>query len=371
MTKQVWDVVRSATTVTQQIQSMQYSTGRRTQFDSWSPGYLTFTIKNDNGQANNYDLNDRIILTAVGSGWYQWFYVQEILYNDLGGDGNGSTATIICTDLLGRLGRVQVFEKSLASAGTLAQIDTAFNSLMPTGTAIVINGNGDSTAAADSSYTGTALNRLNLNMTTEQGWLTLIENGLVLVSRTTLADLAPPVVTFARQTTVLDVYQMGYSDIKRIALGSNYLNNCTVTPPVAAAQNETDTAGVAAYGTYGAEFATVDNTGSQALSFAQWQVYSRSDPDQLSFQITVSDTANDLVWLFNTIGSSEAIVSVKYRNPGDATTYTSTQIIQGWSMTITPSKTDMEIFTSPLTYTNFFTLDSATFGVLDTSRLGW
>ena len=371
MTKQVWQVERDATDVTNQIESLQYFTGRRTQFDSWSPGSLVFTIHNDNGEANGYDLNDKIILTAVGTDFYQWFYVQEVLFDDRGGDGGGSSATIVCTDLLGRLGRISVFEQSLPSAGTLAQIDTAFNSLMPTGTAIVINGNGDSTAAADSSYTGTALNRLNLNMTTEQGWLTLIEDGLVLVSRTTLADLAPPVVTFARQTTVLDVYQMGYSDIKRIALGSNYLNNCTVIPPTAAQQNATDATGVSTYGTYGAEFATVDNSQAQALSFAQWQVQSRSDPDQLSFQITVSDTANDLVWLFNTIGSSEAIVSVEYRNPGSPTDLTSTQIIQGWSMTVTPAKTDMEIFTSPLTYTNFFTLDSATFGVLDTSRLGW
>ena len=369
MTKQVWQVERFSTDVTNQIESLQYFTGRRTQFDSWSPGSLVFTIHNDNGEANGYDLNDKIILTASGSGWYQWFYVQEVLFNDRGGDGGGSSATIVCTDLLGRLGRISVFEQSLPSAGTLAQIDTAFNSLMPTGTAIVINGNGDSTAAADSSYTGTALNRLNLNMTTEQGWLTLIENGLVLVSRTTLADLAPPVVTFARQTTVLDVYQMGYSDIKRIALGSNYLNDCTVTPPVAAQQNTSNASGVASYGTYGAEFSTVDNTGSQALSFAEWQVYSRSDPDELSFQITVSDTANDLVWLFDTIGSSEAIVSVEYRNPGSPTDLVSLQIMQGWSMTVTPAKTDMEIFTSPLTYTNFFTLDSATFGILGGSAV--
>jgi hypothetical protein len=50
---------------------------------------------------------------------------------------------------------------------------------------------------------------------------------------------------------------------------------------------------------------------------------------------------------------------------------TSAQIIQGFSMSVTPSRTDVEVFTSPLTYTNYFTLNSATLGVLDTSRLGW
>ena len=371
MTQQVWSIYKFTTDKTSDVMSFTYSTGRRTQFDSWAPGGLVLTIRNDNQQANGYDLNDKIILTAVGTNFYQWFYVQEVLYNDLGGEGKGSTASVICTDLLGRLGRIQVFEQAIASAGTCVQIQTAFNSLMPSGTAIVINGDGDSTAAADASYSGTALNRLNLNMTTEQGWLTVIEDGLILVSRSDLADLAPPVITFARQTTVLDVYQMAYSDIKRIALGQNYLNTCTVNPPVAASQNAKKNSGIATYGTYGAEFSTVDDSAAQALSFAQWQVQSRDDPDELSFEISVSDTTNDLSWLFNTIDSSQCIVTVSYKNPGSNTTLTSKQIMQGFSMSVNPSRTNMEIYTSPLTYTNYFTLNSATLGVLNTSRLGW
>jgi len=369
MTKQVWQVVRTVTDVTAQIQSMQYSTGRHTQFDSWSPGFLNFTIKNDSEQADNYELNERITLTAVGTDFYQYFYVQEVLFNDLGGDGGGSTATIVCTDLLGRLGRISVFEQSLVSAGTVQQIVDEFSSLTPSGTTIFNVSNGDSTAAADASYTGTALNRLNLNMTTEQGWLSVTDLGVYLFGRSDVADLGPAAITFAR--TASGSFQFGYSDIKRIALGSNYLNDCTVTPPVAAAQNQTDSTGVAAYGIYGAEFATVDNTAAQAKSFAQWQVKSRANPDQLSFQISVSDTANNLKELFDNIYLNLPIVIVSFKKPGNAATFTKTQIMQGFSMSITPSRTDMEIFTSPLSYTNFFTLNSDTLGVLDTSRLGW
>jgi len=369
MTKQVWKVERFSTDVTSQIQSMQYSTGRRTQFDSWSPGSLVLSIKNDNGQANGYDLNDKIILTAVDTDFYQWLYVQEVLFNDLGGDGQGSTATVICTDLMGRLGRISVFELAISSAGTIAQLDTAFSGLMPSGTYLSNFNDGDSTAAADSSYTGTALNRLNLNMTTEQGWVSVTDENIYLYGRADIDDFAPAVITFAREAS--GIYQLGYSDIKRIALGSNYLNTCTAIPPTAAQQNAENASGVSTFGTYGAEFATVDNSQAQALSFAEWQIYSRSDPDELSFQISVSATANDLTEMFNNIYLNNAIVDVSYKKPGNATTFTTTQIMQGWSMTVTPAKTDMEIFTSPLTYTDFFTLDSATFGVLDTSRLGW
>jgi hypothetical protein len=368
MTQQVWQVERGATDVTSQIQSMSYFTGRRTQFDSWGPGSLVLSIKNEAGQADAYNLNDVITLTSGGGGFYQLLFVQEVIYNDLGSTGAGSTATIICTDLLGRMGRIQVFEEPITSTNTMIQLFNEFNSLMPTGTSINVNGDGDSIAAADT-YTGTVLNRLNLNMVTEQGWLSVTDIGVYLYARSRVDDLAPGAITFAR--TASGSYQIAYSDIKRIALGQNYLNTCTVIPPVAAQQNSTSSGGVATYGYYGAEFATVDNSATQAKSFAQWQVQSRDDPDELSFQISVSDTANDITSLLNEIYLNQPIVTVSYKKPGDATTYTSSQIIQGWSMAITPSATYMEIFTSPLTYTNFFTLNSATFGVLNTSRLGW
>lgn len=371
MTRQVWQVQRFSTDVTSQILSMQYSTGRQTQFDSYSPGSLVLTIKNDAGQANSYDLNDRIILTATGTSFYQWHFVQEVLFNDLGSDGVGSTATVICTDVLGRLGRGQVFEKKIVSDTTLAQIDTAFCSLMPTGTDFYFaGGSGVSIAAADDAYSGSGLNRLNLNILTEQGFIAVTDIGIYLYGRDDVYNFTPT-ITYARSSS--GSFQFGYSDIKRIALGSNYLNTCTVTPPVAPAQNANDSTGVTNFGTYGAEFSTVDDTGSQALSFAQWQVLTRSDADQLSFQISVSDTANDLTEFFNSLFTIEPAVTVSYRNPGSPTTLTSNQLMQGFSMTVTPAQTDIQINTSPSvsSYLDFFILNSGTNGVLNSSSLGW
>ena len=370
MTKQVWQVERLSTDVTDQIQSMQYFTGRRTQFDSWSPGSLVFTIRNNNGQANGYDLNEKIILTAVGTDFYQWFYVQEVLFNDVGGNGNGSTAIVICADLVGRSGRLQVFEEDIPTDQTIKQLADAFNSLFPTGTGFTYIGGGDSIAAAQDDYTGTVLNRLNLNMLTEQGWLGCTDERIYLYSRSEIFNFTSG-ITYAR--TASGSFQFGYADIKRIALGSDYLNTCTVTPPVAPAQNSTDSTAVGLYDTYGTEFATVDDTGSQALSFAQWQVLTRSNPDELSFQLTISDTANDLTEFFNSVWANEPVVTVSYQNPGSPTNLTSTQITQGFSMTITPSRTNVEVYTSPnnISYMTFFTLDSGVNGVLNTSELGW
>ena len=361
MTQQVWAVYRNSVDITTEVMSMNYNTGRQTQFDSWSPGSLVFTIRNESGQADAYSLNDDIVIEAVGAGFDQRLYLQEILYNDLPGTGAASTATIVCTDLLGRLGRTQVFEQYLNSTNTLQQIDDEFGPLMPTGTSIIISGPGDSVAQAET-YTGTALNRLNLNMVTEQGWLAVTDIGIYLYARSNVDDLAPGQIVFAREISGL--YQLAYSDIKRIALGPNYLNTCTVTPPTAAAQNASDSDGITAYGYYGSEIASVDDTAAQAEGLATWQVYSRSNPAELSFQISVNDLVNDLGTLFTEIYANQPVVTVGYQQPGSSVNFVSSQIMQGWSMTVTPAATYMEIFTSPLTYTNFFTLNSATFGRL-------
>jgi len=370
MTRQVWQIQLGATDKTSQVESFTYSTGRQTQFDSWGPGSLVLTILNNNGQANAYDLNDKIILTATGTSFYQWFYVQEVLFNDLAGNGKGSTATIICNDLVGRLGRIQVFEQDIPTDQTIKQLADAFNSLFPSGTGFTYLGGGDSIAAAEDDYTGTALNRMNLNMLTEQGWLGCTDERIYLYSRSEV-EVFTSSITFARSAS--GSFQLGYSDIKRIALGSDYLNTCTVTPPVAPAQNAQNSTGVGFYDTYGTEFATVDDTGSQALSFAQWQVLTRSDPDELSFQISISDTANNLTEFFDSVYSNEPVVTVSYQKPGSGTNFNSTQIMQGFSMTVTPARTDIQVFTSPnnISYLTFFTLNSATNGVLDTSTLGW
>jgi hypothetical protein len=160
MTRQVWTIEKFSTDKTADVMSFTYSTGRRTQFDSYAPGSLVLTIRNESGQANGYNLNDKIILTAVGTSFYQWHYVQEVLFNDEPGTGAGSTATIICTDLLGRLGRIQVFEEAIASAQTLAQISTVFSPLLPESKNYICFGDtlgwpgafGESTAAADASW---------------------------------------------------------------------------------------------------------------------------------------------------------------------------------------------------------------------------
>ena len=65
------------------------------------------------------------------------------------------------------------------------------------------------------------------------------------------------------------------------------------------------------------------------------------------------------------------VVQLNYRIPGAGSDTSVQTVIEGWNLNITPAQTRWTLYLSPLTYYQFFTLDSSTLGILDTSRLGW
>jgi hypothetical protein len=105
-------------------------------------------------------------------------------------------------------------------------------------------------------------------------------------------DLLPATITFAREAS--GDFQIGYSSIERIQLGTNFVNTSTVIPPVAVAQTAVDAASVALYGTYGQTLSTVDYDATQALGLAEWIAASRSDPTILQFVIKFDNLTQDL-----------------------------------------------------------------------------
>jgi len=364
MAKTNWSFYSPSTlTFTSKVLSASYTTGRATQYDTYSPGGLTITIDNSANYVANFDLADSIRLTdnLVGAVFEQYFWISSIELHDEGNTGMGSTAVLHCTDLLGRLGRTQVFEQALTGQPTLDQIFNEFNSLVPSSSFIFAVSPGDSTAAGLASFTGTVLDRINLNMATEQGLLVQFSTDLYLFARSDLAS-SFSALTFDRTTS--GTYQIGYSSLQRSGIGENYINAFTVTPTVATPQNAINTVGQSTYGIYTGELATVDNTTAQALSLAQWMTYSRSDPADLSFTITFNDLTNDMTGFYQELSTQNFGVTVKYKVPGGSTTITDYQLIQGWGMEMTPEQTTFTVFTSPLTFYNYFTLDSATNGIL-------
>jgi hypothetical protein len=65
------------------------------------------------------------------------------------------------------------------------------------------------------------------------------------------------------------------------------------------------------------------------------------------------------------------VLPLEYKIQGSATTYSVQSVIEGLEISMTPEMTSFNAYLSPAIYYQFFILNNATFGVLNTSRLGW
>ena len=373
-----WRNVTTSSTFTDSVRNCSYSTGRISPVDQYNPGSLLITITNDNNEAAGFTLNDKVRFRlehgTFADTYYHTFWVQEIVFNDTPGNQNNSTATIVCTDLLGRLGRAQVFGKSMPQAKTITQLTTAFTVDLPSGADMPATYAGTSTASAktaatNGTYTGTVANRINLNMVTEQGILWQNQTQMVLIGRDDIASLATSTIDLGPESPYYS-----YTDIQRIALGTDFLNSVTVSAEGLDAVNSTDAASVLAYDIYGGTLSTVDFDATQQTGSAAWQVFSRSDPTQLTFTITMTSMAatdvNEIVrrlWQ----ASPELFAFVYYRKPGDATLIQYLCQFQGFSLYTTPAETTFTFNLAPASFTGVFTLDSNVFGILDQNILSF
>ena len=373
-----WRNVTTSSTFTTSVQNCSYSTGRQSSVDQWTPGSLLITITNTANEAAGFTLNDKIRFrlehAASADTYYHTFWVQEIIFNDNPGNQNASTATIVCTDLLGRLGRAQVFGKSMPQARTITQLTTAFTTDLPGGATMPTTYTGTSTASArtavtNGTYTGTVANRLNLNMVTEQGIVWQNQTQILLIGRDDIASLATSTIDLGPESPYYS-----YTDIQRIALGTDFLNTVTVSPEGLDAVGSTDAASVLAYDIYGGTLATVDYNATQATGSASWQVFSRSDPTQLTFTITMTSMAasnvNEIIrrlWK----ASPELFAFVFYRKPGNSALIQYLCQFQGFSLYTTPAETTFTFSLAPASFTGVFTLNSNVFGILDQNILSF
>ena len=132
---------------------------------------------------------------------------------------------------------------------------------------------------------------------------------------------------------------------------------------------------VSSYGAQGFTVSTVDSTTTQALGLAEWLANTLSDVTKQRFVVTFTDSAQSLsdanfsLFLYNI--SQKLPTNLTYRVPGSGSDTTEKVICEGISVSANPSETTITAYLTPLTYYQFFTLDSTNLGILDTSRLGW
>lgn len=380
MTKIAWQIGnnRTATYYQNIILSVSYQYGRQGYLDNYAGQSISITIKNQANESANFQLNDWIdLLGDLGPyrAYYQSFWVTSISYDDYPGNTGLSTATITASDAMHRLGRVLGKGDTLSPGTTGSQIESmdTKSSWPPDITTFSFETNSQASAAT---VTNSWNNQINLLQTTEKG-IVSYSNGRAIrfYGRGKINTLKDNTPSLTRTATVTNI---GYQTFSRLGYGTTFVNSAEITPVGLGTSTGVNTASVSLYGQNGITQSTVDANATQAQGNADWTATALSDATVLRFECGFSDVSQDesrlLAFLQNVTGYgivASVATDLVYRVPGAGSDTTVEVLVEGWSLNITPEQTNFNFYLSPLTYYQFFTLNSTTLGILDTSRLGW
>ena len=377
MPKILWQLKRSVPSlvdVTDSVMSFSYAQGRQNYLDQYSGGTLSVTLKNQANIAQYFTFNSVWILDDNDYTGEQYFWCQDVTFNDYPGNTGLSTITVSLVDVLARNGRNVVSSVVLAQTDTIDQLQDLWRTAPYQIGDFDGSGPGNSTAAAIT-YSGSMLNYFNLIDQTEKGLVNFYGPTAFMLRRNSV-NIAVSVFSFTRNAPGASA--ISYSAISHDLAGLNFMNNVTVSPNGLASQTSTNSASVTAYGNAQQTVSTVDATTTQALGLAQWLSSSQADPDAQNWSIIFQDIPQNsgaisafLKAFYNTDGNTYKVWSLVYRVPGAASDSTLKVAIEGISVSATPEQTLFTVYFSPLTYYQFFTLNDTSLGILDTSRLGW
>lgn len=367
------------TDVTSSVLSFSYMQGRQNYLDSYTGGILSITLKNQNNIAANFVFNDLWGLSddTVSAG-EQYFFVQGVTFNDAPGNVGMSTITVQLADVLARNGRAVATNVNLAQNNTVDQMFFlnqanpflgAFNGPTP----------GGSSTAAAIVYSGNVLDRFNLLMATEKGLVYFMSIFVLMVGRRGI-QFSNSGFTFTRNAT--SATAISYQNYEHERANLNFFNNVTVNPLGLAPQNAINSASFAAFNSVEQSFSTADATTGQALGLAQFLAESQGEPTTETFNVSFIDlpqnatiTKGFLTTLYGNDTTIDAgnirVWDLVSRIPGAGSDTTTKVVIEGINISATPDRTEFTVYLSPLTFYQFFILDSSTLGILDTSRLGF
>ena len=377
MTKIAWEIRRyspSYVDVTSSVLSFSYTQGRQNYLDQYSGGTLSVTLKNQTDIAQYFTFNSTWILLDPVTSAEQFYWCQDVTFNDYPGNTGVSTITVSLVDVLARNGRNVVSNVVLAQNPTLLQLQNLWRTA-PYQIGDIDGGGGGSSTAAGITYSGSMLNYFNLIDSTEKG---LVAWSGLLTYTIPRNGVYTSVSGFSFTRNASSATAISYNSFSHDKAGLNFMNNVTVNPNGLASQTATNTTSLTAYGNAAQSVSTVDATTTQALGLAQWLSDSQADPEAQTWSIGFQDISQDQTiterWvetIMSTTGFGRRLWNLVYRVPGAGSDTTLLVAIEGVTINATPEKTDFVVYFSPATYYQFFTLDSSELGILDTSRLGW
>lgn len=362
------------TVFTSDVLSFSGFSGRQNYNDNYAGGSFNITIKNNTNQIANFPRGTQVLINFSTGNTAFSGKVSTINYNDYPGNTGLSTATITCIDEISRAGKWQLKDFALYAADqTIQQAKQTNFGFTGLNTPEVLNvgGLGNSIASGVALYSGTILNRLNLLNQTEKGLLAAKTTGIYFYAR---GDVASTASTTSLTRSTVSASTIAYESFNRIALGDNFFNQVTVTPETVAEQQANNATSQTAYGVAGYSISTVDSSTSQASGLAGWLANMQGDPNTLRYEITFSDVGNNATafenLLLDVLVYSTVMLSLEWQAQGQSLQTVNT-ILEGINYSGKPSESSITFYLSPAEYYQYFILNSTTFGILNTSRLGW
>ena len=368
----------TSSTFTSVVESAQLQQGRQRYLDSYAGGRLAITINNSNDDASGFTLGDEIRVAISGHTNptnYQTFWVDDIQFYNERSDFAAARAVIICIDGVARLGQVDITGLSLTATTTLQQFVDMMTDAFGSGTA---SGSGALSVPSATTYTGSLGARANELIVTEGGAFRMNYDGSVsFIGRGSFSDSTyiKPYPIFARQRDDVQL-DVGYTDLAREQYGTVYANDITVVPSGLDPQRA---ANITSLPRKSDSYITVDNTETQALGLAQFQRTMRSDLSNQTlvvrwsdepYEWAVSGSNSIYVWYGAFFSGFYGFYNVQYELP-DGSEYDQRFFLEGYTADLLNTGTRYTLYFSPISYYQYFTLDSTTLGRLDSGRLGW
>jgi hypothetical protein len=374
MAKHAWKFVYGTgpTTFTSDVLSFSGTWGRQNYLDNYAGGGFSVTIKNNTNQAASFIRGTQIQIQFSDAQPAWTGKVTTVDYNDYPGNTGLSTATIRCIDILSQAGKFTLQNMNYTAAQTCTQAAQT-NALFPTAPQITSSTAGDSAASGTGgTYNGTILNRLNVLNNTEKGLLFAGTSVIGFSARSQVGAFSGWNGTLTRSTS--NSANLTYTDIRRIGLGDNFMNQVNVTPESVASQLYNNTASQTAYGISGYTVSTADSTTTQAAGLASWLGQIQGDPATLRYEVDFDDISCNATafrdFLYNVLYAQAVYTNLQWQAQGQSVQTLGT-IVEGMSYSGTPTQTDVTVYLSPVLYYQYFILNSAINGILNTNRLGW
>jgi hypothetical protein len=368
-----WDPYPTYTSVlyTGKILSFSGQAGRVSYMDQYNGGGFSLTIINDNDEAAQFVRGRYVSIRFADNQVFMGGRVVGIDFQDAPGTDQGvSLAVITCSDPVGQCGKANLNSFSFAQALTSTQA-TLPNGTFGTNIIPTVNATSSSSTASASTYSGSFLNKLNLLSNTEKGqiWPDGTKS-LYFLNRKDVAQSSG----YSLTRNGAAIYDIQYSGFDRIQLGDQFMNQVFVEPETVATQFGSNQSSIDTYGPAGYSISTLDYNTTQASGLASWLSTMQGDPNDYRYEVTTNDlVANDTNlknWLLQ-LKLGKSLIELKWLKPGSGSDSVLNVVCEGFTVNAVPKLNTYTFYLSAVTTYQYFILNSSTFGILNTSRLGW